>query len=220
MLIPREALFTTVDEHTMWIGTWNVNGSIDEEEVEKWIRNTTTPSVDVYVLGLEEMVPLTAFSILFHSGVDSRRKTWIELMKRILESIHGCPFQCLVSSSMVGLCLSVFVPEAKMSLFTQVSGTSLCFSDTCRCPCSDWNDWVHWEQRRNRDSVSLERVVLRVCLLTPLSARRECMCAQSRLSQVSMDLVCSSRILDEIMFSDGSEVTDKDCMIWVGDDVC
>lgn len=111
----------------MWIGTWNVNGSINEEEVEKWIRNTTSSSVDVYVLGLEEMVPLTALSILFHSGVDSRKRAWIGLVKRILESIHGYPFQCLASSSMVGLFLSVFVPEAKMSLFTHVSSTFLCF---------------------------------------------------------------------------------------------
>ena len=214
----REELFTTVDEHTMWIGTWNVNGSIDEEEVEKWIRNTTTPAVDVYVLGLEEMVPLTALSILFHSGVDSRRKTWIELMKRILESIHGYTFQCLVSSSMVGLCLSVFVPETKMSLFTDLSGPLRCFFDTCRCSCSNRNNWVHWEQRRNRDSVSLERVVLRVCLLASPSARGECERAQSRLSQVSMEVFCSRRILDEIVFSDGSTVTEMDCMVWVGDD--
>ena len=125
MLYFREELFTTLDEHTMWIGTWNVNGSINEEEVEKWIRNTTASSVDVYVLGLEEMVPLTALSILFHSGVDSRKRVWIELVKRILESIHGCTFQCLASSSMVGLFLSVFVPETKMSLFTHVSSTPL-----------------------------------------------------------------------------------------------
>ena len=127
MLHFREELFTTLDEHMMWIGTWNVNGSINEEEVEKWIRNTTASSVDVYVLGLEEMVPLTALSILFHSGVDSRKRVWIELVKRILESIHGYSFQCLVSSSMVGLFLSVFVPETKMSLFTHVSSPFLCF---------------------------------------------------------------------------------------------
>ena len=127
----------------MWVGTWNVNGSIDEEEVEKWIRNTTAPSVDVYVLGLEEMVPLTPLSILFHSGVDSRKTMWIELMKHILESIHGCTFQCLASSSMVGLFLSVFVPETKMSLFSEVSSGSLCCSVTDRCSCSNRNRWLH-----------------------------------------------------------------------------
>lgn len=94
----------------MWIGTWNVNGQLLREDVVKWIRNTSELSTDMYVLGLEEMVPLNLWTILFERGVESKREEWIQVVLEVLHDIHQIPFICLSSVSMVGLFLAIFVP--------------------------------------------------------------------------------------------------------------
>ena len=70
----------------MWIGTWNVNGQLLREDVVKWIRNTSELSTDMYVLGLEEMVPLNLWTILFERGVESKREEWIQVVLEVLQT--------------------------------------------------------------------------------------------------------------------------------------
>lgn len=43
----------------------------------------------MYVVGLEEMVPLTVSSILFKYNVNTKMNQWIDCVLTVLKSIHG-----------------------------------------------------------------------------------------------------------------------------------
>lgn len=81
----REEAFSDTVNVNVWFGTWNVNGECNKKEIDMFLKSTFSPPPDIFVLGLEEMVPLNVSTVLFNLEVEKKKKTWIELVRSILQ---------------------------------------------------------------------------------------------------------------------------------------
>eukprot|EP00051_Salpingoeca_urceolata_P018935 m.270120 g.270120 ORF g.270120 m.270120 type:complete len:1335 (-) comp19310_c1_seq6:32-4036(-) len=111
----REAEYTTKRKLNICVGTWNVNGgkhfrSIAYKNVSMgdWLISPTKPfgDVDVYAVGFEEMVDLTAKNM-----VKTASKNKYEWRDALLEVINcdGIEYGLITIIQLVGVCLYLFV---------------------------------------------------------------------------------------------------------------
>lgn len=84
----EEYSFYTVGD--VWVGTWNVNGCFSEKEIEMWMRKEGESPYSLYVVGLQEMVPLNPLTVLFNIHVKRTQSKWFDAIKRILEEKYSC----------------------------------------------------------------------------------------------------------------------------------
>lgn len=82
----REAAYSYSENVNVWFGTWNVNGECDKKEMELFLKTTFSLPPDIFVLGLEEMVPLNISTVLLNMEVEKRKNTWIDLVQSILHA--------------------------------------------------------------------------------------------------------------------------------------
>ena len=83
MIIAREQQYTKYMGLDFWLGTWNVNGKKVEEDISEWLLAGGEKNVDMFVLGLEEMVDLTASTVVSESQSQKRAQVGLEM-------IHSC----------------------------------------------------------------------------------------------------------------------------------
>ena len=79
----------------VWIGTWNVNGKKIDEDITEWLcagganhvkmTNDFNFQTDIFVIGLEEMVDLTASTVVSESQSQKRSQIWIEKIATTLQ---------------------------------------------------------------------------------------------------------------------------------------
>ena len=81
-----EPEYTTFRELKLWMGTWNVNGKKIDENINIWMTGsvTGTPTADIYVVGLEEMVDLTATTVVLEAQSQKRAGIWLEMISNAL----------------------------------------------------------------------------------------------------------------------------------------
>ena len=74
--------YNTVRDLKLWMGTWNVNGKRIDENISHWLLGSVTgvPTADMYVIGLEEMVDLTATTVVMETQSQKRAKEWLEMI--------------------------------------------------------------------------------------------------------------------------------------------
>ncbi|KAG0487790.1 hypothetical protein HPP92_006601 [Vanilla planifolia] len=74
----------------MFVGTWNVGGRAPHGGIDlrDWLMSTPLPA-DIFVLGFQEIVPLTAGNVL---GAEDKgpSATWLALIRRALKPRGGC----------------------------------------------------------------------------------------------------------------------------------
>ena len=112
----------------IWIGTWNVNGRMLKSAIGPWLFAGGKGNVisyipshkqtDIFVIGLQEMVDLTATTVVSESQSMKRSQAWIDAISSILnESVHfssfllntqGNSYYCVASKILVGVFLCVF----------------------------------------------------------------------------------------------------------------
>ena len=80
----REQKYTKYLGLDLWIGTWNVNGKKVEEDISKWLFAGGSQRTDIFVLGLEEMVDLTASTVVSESQSQKRSQMWLEMVQTAL----------------------------------------------------------------------------------------------------------------------------------------
>ena len=80
-----ESTFSYREKVNIWLGTWNVGGELNEEEINLFIKTSFAENPDVFVLGIEEMVPLNVSSVLFNTAVSDRRQKWMDIVTGILQ---------------------------------------------------------------------------------------------------------------------------------------
>ena len=80
----------------LWLGTWNVNGKKIDENINIWLTGAGTGkptgmlfpnahfSADIYGVGLEEMVDLTATTVVLESQSQKRAAVWVEMVEKAL----------------------------------------------------------------------------------------------------------------------------------------
>ncbi|KJE94431.1 synaptojanin-PB [Capsaspora owczarzaki ATCC 30864] len=121
MMRGREHEFTTYQRGRVFLGTWNVNGGkrAGEEALHSWlIVPPGEMPPDVYAVGFQEIVDLTAGNIM--NADDSHRTAWEKAIKDTINSSvfpNGQPasYALVVSQQLVGVCLCIFVRSDSIS---------------------------------------------------------------------------------------------------------
>lgn len=134
----REAEFTSTKQLHVYVGTWNVNGKRRDpnDPLDQWLlpsRLTAYPRPDLYVVGFQEVVDLTASNIV--AADESNRVLWEEAIGSTINGAAGAPhgltdpaesgrrpvseseresepadgYVLLVSQQLVGVCMCIFV---------------------------------------------------------------------------------------------------------------
>lgn len=118
---PRsEAEYTEFRPLRVFVGTWNVNGKFPKEDLTPWLcEGADTDSKvalslpDVYVVGLQEMVDLTATNVALGGESKARSKAWVSLLEERLNAAAppapDAAYECVGSRYLVGVCIAVFV---------------------------------------------------------------------------------------------------------------
>lgn len=85
-ITPSEPEYTTIRDLKLWMGTWNVNGKRIDENINIWMTGSVTgkPTADMYVIGLEEMVDLTATTVVMETQSQKRAGVWLEMISNAL----------------------------------------------------------------------------------------------------------------------------------------
>ena len=116
----REAEYTEYRPMRVFVGSWNVNGKFPREDLSTWLCDGTDASVeaklampDVYVVGLQEMVDLTATNVALGGESGKRSKQWLALLE---QTLNGCAppgadaaYECIGTRYLVGVMVAVFV---------------------------------------------------------------------------------------------------------------
>ncbi|OMO72529.1 Endonuclease/exonuclease/phosphatase [Corchorus olitorius] len=117
--------------YRVFVSTWNVGGIAPDEDLDmEDLLDTGNTSCDIYVLGFQEIVPLSASNVLGSENSKISMK-WNSLIREALNkkgdknqkhsnedgksssmeynNIPGQEFRCIISKQMVGIMISVWV---------------------------------------------------------------------------------------------------------------
>uniref|UniRef100_A0A0E0LUV1 Inositol polyphosphate-related phosphatase domain-containing protein n=1 Tax=Oryza punctata TaxID=4537 RepID=A0A0E0LUV1_ORYPU len=126
----QESYQSDTVKYRVFAGTWNVAGVAppDDLDLDDWLDGKADDSYDIYVLGLQEIVPLNARNVLGPTKSSAAMK-WNSLIGDALNRFTGRrrrddgdddegaqrrgqqqqqPFRCVVSEQMVGIFVSVW----------------------------------------------------------------------------------------------------------------
>lgn len=117
----RLAEYTEINSLSIFLGTWNCAGKPPTEPLQPWLLGIINNEVsvkqppDIFIIGLQEMCPLTATNIL---GDQERGRQWSFHILRCIRSSYPEEDYVLVrhkqvdSSELVGILLLVFVKKS------------------------------------------------------------------------------------------------------------
>ncbi|KAK8655685.1 hypothetical protein V6N13_108257 [Hibiscus sabdariffa] len=96
--------------YRVFVSTWNVGGVAPPEDLDmEELLDTGNTSCEIYVLGFQEIVPLSTSNVL---GSENNKVSteWNSLIRRALNNKNtGQDFRCIISKQMVGILISVWV---------------------------------------------------------------------------------------------------------------
>lgn len=113
----REAEYTQYRPLRLFVGSWNVNGKWPREDIAAWLtdgakENGGANMPDVYVVGLQEMVDLTATNVALQTQCGKRTKDWCGLVETVLNNAASSDtYECISSRYLVGVMIAVFVKQ-------------------------------------------------------------------------------------------------------------
>jgi len=101
------------------VGTWNVGARRPHgESLLQWLEFDGVSEPDVYVLGFQELVELSAKQVIKTDGYE--RVAWENLILRTLNQKVENGYVLLRSEQLVGACLCVFVKPEHVQHITNV----------------------------------------------------------------------------------------------------
>ncbi|KAF4619399.1 hypothetical protein D9613_005124 [Agrocybe pediades] len=121
----RSAEYSTTKQCTLFVGTWNLNGKAPSESLLPWLFPRASASEpDMFILGFQEIVPLTAQQIV--QTDPEKRRVW---ENKILETLDRRPnkrfdYVLLRSEQLVGTALLILVKSELTAVIRNVEGTS------------------------------------------------------------------------------------------------
>ncbi len=105
---------TSVDRCIM-VSTWNVNGQEpSSEDITPWLLpnvSATSPAPDVYVIGFQEIVDLTAQNVLYVTD-QTNSFAWERHIQRVVTERTADGYVLLKTRQLVGVLLMVYVRKA------------------------------------------------------------------------------------------------------------
>ncbi|KAK7470419.1 Inositol-1,4,5-trisphosphate 5-phosphatase 1 [Stygiomarasmius scandens] len=117
--------YSSMKKSTIFVGTWNLNGRPPSESLLPWLfPRESIEEPDMFVLGFQEIVPLTAQQIV--QTDPEKRKLWEH---RILDTLDRRPekkanYIILRSEQLVGTALIILVKSELISVIRNVEATS------------------------------------------------------------------------------------------------
>ncbi|ODQ77214.1 hypothetical protein BABINDRAFT_17198, partial [Babjeviella inositovora NRRL Y-12698] len=123
-LVQEEGKFTTYDKATVFTGTYNVNGLATADDLTEWLFPDENAGLlpDMYVLGLQEIIPLTAGNFISGTPSASNASYWEALVGETLNN-QG-KYTLLRTETMVSMSILLYVQANKLAHVTQVEGAS------------------------------------------------------------------------------------------------
>lgn len=130
----RESEFTKAPvAASIFCGTWNVNAKKQDGGLQDWLNpKSCTVPVDIYAIGFQEIVDLNASNVLLDgSKTAERSKFWQQRIEDSLLSArkggagssNGSSYTLVMSKSLVGLLLCVYVSQRMLPFVTDVRAT-------------------------------------------------------------------------------------------------
>ncbi|KAI1649728.1 SacI homology domain-containing protein [Daldinia loculata] len=125
----RSAEYSSTENITMWVGTFNLNGRTNgiDEDLSPWLCPQELGSVqpEIMAVGFQEIVELSAQQIM---NSDPRRKQlWERAIKRTLNNrakrLGGERYVLLRSGQLVGAALCIFVKASSLPKIKNVEGS-------------------------------------------------------------------------------------------------
>ncbi|EGG17213.1 inositol 5-phosphatase [Cavenderia fasciculata] len=115
----RKQEYSQKEYKNVFIGTYNVGGVPSREfNLDSWLSIGNYPSPDLYVLGIQEVVELTAQQII---ATGSQIKQWEETIQSSLERVNPkVRYVQLQSNQLVGLMMCIYVREDIVQSFREV----------------------------------------------------------------------------------------------------
>lgn len=128
--------FTKTVEAKVFCGTWNVNGKTiksEEDDLADWLcppdasspftNEKNEPVADIYFVGFQEMVDLTAVNVALDSKSQARGHFWEEKIAECLAR-GGGHYTQVMSKYLVGLLMCVFVKDSLLGSVKDVRATA------------------------------------------------------------------------------------------------
>lgn len=122
----KEESFTTYRDLSVWCGTWNVNGHKVDEDIAEWLTGEKdgVPDYDIYVLGLEEMVDLTATTIVMENQSQKRAIIWKDTLYQALNKDYEDPekdgYKFVDHKILVGVYICIYAKSEIYDLISNV----------------------------------------------------------------------------------------------------
>lgn len=126
-LLDRMDEYSTKRSVAVFAGTWNLAGRIPTgEDLEPWLFPNGSASADVYALGLQEVVPLTAQQILMTDP--DKLRAWEAVVSKAFTVRHKSGekdrYVLLRSEQLVGTALLILLKESLVSQIRQVEAST------------------------------------------------------------------------------------------------
>ena len=159
-------------------------------------RHFSYKQTDIFVIGLQEMVDLTATTVVSESQSMKRSQTWIDAISSVLnESVRfpflsfflsqhqGNSYYCVASKILVGVFLCVFARVSLKPSISRVFSTSVStFRRSFERGHGSSRD--DGQQRRRWNSIRSEQLLALLSLLPSRCTSRESLRSKRRLPQV------------------------------------
>eukprot|EP00968_Pinguiococcus_pyrenoidosus_P007372 scaffold492_cov257-Pinguiococcus_pyrenoidosus.AAC.3 len=109
----RRGDFVSMQTVRIFCGTWNVNGKVEEDYygLGNWINCGLDPVPDMLVIGLQEMVDLSAVNVMMESATDGKAKgnmdKWSNVMRIAIARQGGAcgkRYELVAAKHMVRCC--------------------------------------------------------------------------------------------------------------------
>ena len=121
-MLPSAEACKTIHPVCIHVGTWNVNAKRPEgESLVPWLEFEGGTEPDIYVLGFQELVELSAKQVIKTDG--NERVAWEQLILKTLNSGNSNRYVLLRSEQLVGACLCVFVKPEHVEHITNVDSS-------------------------------------------------------------------------------------------------
>lgn len=110
----------------MFIGTWNINGKKIKEDPYPWLVKGSPsgkPDADIYVIGFEEMVDLTAATVVLAMESEERSHQWVDKLQECLNK-DGENYSYIDSIYLVGVFIGVYVKNELVDSITDIESVN------------------------------------------------------------------------------------------------
>jgi inositol polyphosphate 5-phosphatase INPP5B/F len=113
--------------HNIFCGTWNINGKerlTADPNLSDWLLPENHSPQDIYVLGFQEIVPLTPMNIAVDPLGSTRTQYWLSEIRACLQQVLCRRYRLVGAKNLVGILLCVFVDESLYGEITDVRWTT------------------------------------------------------------------------------------------------